>query len=219
MIKNLILILFMLFIIGCSSSENYDDKKFYRLRMKIDNMGRVRYGIGVFKDKPLYTFEFTSLGKMDYFSFNSCSTNISRVNAGGLIFKRKTTKVNWRPNEVEKNCDVTITTTEKIKHRHTSGYIVFMDDRFKLEGVLMCGSKTDLFEGVSVCQNYDGNKNKIEFQEPTIAYSKNCKVPKAAQKEFVIATPLGFCNYIFVGQLSKRKHRMVTYGYNDDLLI
>lgn len=219
MFKAIVIILFIFFITSCTTDQKYDEKKFYKLRMKIDNMGRVRHGIGVFKDKPLYTFEFTALGKMDYFSFNSCSTNISRVGAGGLIFKRKTTKVSWKPNEAEENCDVTITSTEKIGHRHTSGYLIFMDERFKLEAVVMCGADTTLYESVSVCQNYDGNRNKIKFQEPARAYSKTCPVTKEISKEFTINTELGFCNYIFVGQLSKRKHRMVTYGYNDDLLI
>jgi hypothetical protein len=158
---------------------------------------------------------------MDYFSFNSCCTNISRVNAGGLIFKRKSTKINWRPSQLEKQLytDITINQTEKLKHRHTSGYLVFQNPLFKLEGLMLCGNEKNIYAGVSVCQNYFENKNLIKFEEPVKMFSKTCKTDPVEKKEFIISTELGFCNYIFKGKLSNQVHRLVVYGYNDDLLI
>ena len=128
--------------------------QFSKLTMKIDNMGYVRYGMAVLRDKPLYTIEFTSKGSMDFFSFDSCSTSISRQNAGGLIFKRKTTKVNFRPNEIEKEkyCHVQIHQTEKKMKKHSSGYIIFDNPRYRLKHKIICGNKTEDSKGSSVCQ-------------------------------------------------------------------
>lgn len=222
MVKILVITISLLIaasMIKCNSDQqSKTESKHYKLRMKIENMGRVRYGIGVFKEKPLYSFEFTSLGKMDYFSFTSCATHISRVDAGGLIFKRKTTKLNWKPGTLDKGCEVLIAVTEKLKHRHTSGYIVFENSKYKLDAVIECGNKKSVGEGVSVCQNITGNLNKITFQEPVNVNSETCSIEEIKEDEYIIRMQPGFCKYMFKGQLSKRYHKLVTYGYNDDLL-
>lgn len=210
-----------MWIIGCVQNDSVEKSKlkYYKMRMKIDNMGKISHGFAVLENKPLYTIEFTSLGKMDYFGFNSCATSISRVNAGGRIFKRKSTKVNYRPNEIEKFCDIKVDTVSIKGAKYTGGFIIVRDPQFKLEAVLVCGATTNVHDGVSACQNSEGNKIRVKFQEPVKMYSVSCIVTPGEKKEFTFGAELGFCNYIFHGQISNFNHRLVTMGYNDDLLI
>jgi len=187
----------------------------YRLDLKIDNIGNIQYGLAILKDKPLYTLELTSNGLMDYLSFNSCSTTITKTNAGGIL-KRKETKINFRPNEIEKefNCDAKIDITEKKKQRHTFGYVVFENPKFKLPAKVICGDKTNDFSGVSVCQNYAGNKIRIKFDNSVFALSEDCKIDAKGQS-FDIITRAGFCNYYF--SKDGIKHRFVVYGWTQEL--
>lgn len=190
------------------------DKK-YRLDLEINNMGNIQTGLVVLSDKPLYTLDFKSKGDMDYLSFNSCSTTVTKREAGG-IFNKKEARINFRPNEIEKElgCDVKVDITNK-KSRHTFGFIAFENKIFDLEANVICGETTKKYNGVSVCQSYAGNLVRIRFSEKVKAHSEDCKIISEGDK-FDINSESGFCNYYFIR--NGHKHRLLVYGWTDELL-
>lgn len=203
-------------ILSCSSPiEKPISEVFYKLELKIDNVGYTKDGLTVLVDKPLYTLDLESNGVIDYLSFNSCSTVITK-DGPDSIFKRKKTTINFRPNEIEKdeNCDVTIYVTEKGKQRHTFGHILFRSKKFELPGHLVCGQESGERTGVSACQMLEGNLLRIKFDQQVSAYSY-CGIKEHSQVFDIKALP-GFCNYYF--QINDKKHRLLVYGWSQRLL-
>lgn len=187
----------------------------YKLGLVIDNMGDIHNGIAVLKDKPLYTIDIEASGSIDYLSFNSCSTTITRTNAGGT-FNDKKTRINFRPNLIEKElaCDIRIDITNK-KARHTFGYIIFQSKLFDLDAKVICGKETKIQKGVSTCQLLTGNYFRISFDQKVLAHSEDCEIEKSAQV-FDLKAESGFCNYYFIS--GEQKHRLLVHGWTKELL-
>lgn len=212
----IIVILAMILFASCANVDNPMNPEIdYKMDMKINGVS----GMVVMPMKESNSIEFESPGKLDYFSFKTCSRDVAIEKAGGWLSKNKTTYV-YRPNAIEQlaACDAEIWGFEKSKGRHALGYIIFSNGQDVLNGTVTCGESTKSFLGTSVCQGHRGFKQRIEFDRFVYLESMpECAIEQKEGFKFDITLKPGLCNYVFMSR-DFEAHRLVTYGFDQTMV-
>lgn len=220
----IILLMLLLSIKGCSTSTlpKAEPDIFYKLDLEIEwNKNRFK-GYVVLPKRAAYELKFKSPGKMDLFTFKSCSREEAKE-ASEYQGSPKRAVIHYVPNEIERlgGCPVEIGAYEKIKGRHSWGFIDFEDDAATLPAQLICGGVKYAPNGVSMCQQRQGLLQLIRFQFVAIVKpSVGCEIESGNRgNEFIFNIKKGYCTYAFM-ELKKphRIHRLSTYGYEKILL-
>lgn len=220
----LLVILIAMMFEGCSTSVLPEAKPniFYRLDLEIEwNKQRFK-GYVVLPKRPAYELRFRSPGKMDVFTYKTCSREEIKEEAEFRGNPRHAV-VYYKPNEIEAKggCPAEIGAYERIKGRHSWGMIDFEDDSAKLPAQLICGDIKYSYNGVSICQQREGLLQLIRFQhEVAVRPTKGCELESGNRgKEFEFNIKRGFCIYAFMSIKPPHKvHRLTTYGYEKILL-
>ena len=212
-IRNVLLVLFILFLIDCSNVvQELDPKKIYRFDMVIKCGDRSGDGILVLPKKKKYTLRIKAWGKTDLFTLTSCHREVT------LNPKSQKISLNFFPT-LESNliaCPVLLGGYEKIKGRHSWGFIDFEDSKHTMPANLKCNGKTDLHNGVSVCQSREELFQEISFpQKVRYATSKKCEW-QVKKEGFVYRYKVkkGLCVYSFKAIGLDKWHRHTTHGYD-----
>lgn len=208
----LVIALLMMLLDSCSRVlPEVDVKVNYKMDLTIKNMAFRGRGMLVLPQKDLYTFEFYAPGNFDYFTFETCSREIS------IEDPKKGFKINYKPNLIEKHCGKPIIIRAfDIKTRHAMGIIEFEDPYTTLKGMLVCGGETKLYNGVSVCQQREGLTESITFE--TDVQVRGCGIEGTGQT-FEFQMPKGLCEAAFL-EIAKpnRLHRLTLFGYENILI-
>lgn len=188
--------------------------------MGIKNLKTFGRGMVVLEKKDLYTIEFSSPGKLDLFTFQTCSREIS-IEKGRKGFNHKKIIINYRPNLIEQrgNCPATINAFD-IKGRHATGKVFFEDDFTKLPAMVVCGGVTKLYNGISTCQQPKGLSESITFDTEVITKNHpGCDLGKARGQTFEFKMPDGNCTWAFF-ETGKphRSHQFNVNGYSKILI-
>lgn len=221
----IILVLILLaYLQSCSAPvyETQDPNKFYRLDLEMEWDGHLYKGIAVLPERPAYELRFKSPGKMDVFSFKTCSREEVREKSEfrGSPYRAV---VHYSPNEIELRgaCIAEVSSYEKINGRNSSGLIDFEDGSTTLKAKILCGGETTHSNGVSICQQREGLLQKIKFKEVVVVKpDTGCALESGTRgMVFEFAIKRGLCIYTFMGVKPPHEvHRLLTYGYQEILL-
>jgi hypothetical protein len=195
---------------------------YYKMDMVIKNKGRVGTGLVILAEKELYTIELESKGRFHYFTFKTCSREISKENADRKLFKRHKVKINYRPNTIEQRggCFVEVRAFDK-DGKHSQGLIAFEDKYQTLPAMVICGGETGNYVGISACQEREGLTESITFENEVAIFvkRKGCELDKKKGKNFEFQIKKGPCYYTAM-ELKKpnRIHTFLTYGHEGNLI-
>lgn len=222
--RKLILIVYMFAVVGCvlpRTEQKILSNSTYKLDIGMEFEGNFYRGVARLPIRKYYDIKFKSYGKLNYFTFNTCSTDATFENAGGRIIKQKEVKLRYTPNQIENDlfCDVKISTVEKLKHRNTAGLIVFANPFFSLDALLICGGSSTEHRGVNVCRNRVGNYVRLVFKNP-VTHADDpktplCNISITNKKVIEFTMRKGFCSYVFRDTILKTWYRLVTHGHDD----
>lgn len=221
-LKLFLLLFLLLSFFSCSSTpQKLDPVKNYKLDLFIQNKDISFEGIGVLKKKELYTIELEASEKIDILSFRTCSRE-AIVEDPRRGISRKKYLINYRPNEIELegNCSAIISTFND-KLYYSVAMIDFEDDFFKLPAELICGSLTQTFNGVSVCQERVSSIVRIKFDSEVLTSpDKGCELESGNRgKIFQFNIKSGYCTYDFIDVKNQsRIHKLTTYGYDEIIM-
>lgn len=215
-ISMFIIVLFMIILAeSCKEVPVMKPTDNYKMDMEITNMKHHGIGMVVLPEKELYSIVLESKGKFNYFTFTSCSRELSYENPRKGLNRYKV-QVNYRPNSIEarSGCHVTVRGFE-VKGRHSRGFIDFKDSYTTLPGHVVCGANTELWEGVSVCQEKVGLRQSITFGSK-VMYKKSpgCDIGPEKGQSFEFDIPSGMCQFNFMETAEPHRiHRFTTYGH------
>jgi len=218
----LILILMILLSQSCSlPTTEMDPALHYKMDMRIKNKNHSAIGMIVLPQKDLYTIELESKGRFNYFTFKTCSREIAIENAKRGLNRHKV-KINYRPNIIERRgCPVELRAFD-VKGRHSLGHIAIKDKYLVLPAFVVCGGTSKSWDGVSVCQEGEGLKQSITFDNNVfVSFKKNehCKFKKKRGKTFEFEITKGLCVATFMEIKEPRRiHKLTTYGHEGNLV-
>lgn len=211
---------------GCTTIQTkIDATKKYKLDLYMRNKEYSATGMMVLPKKDLYSIIFESEGRMDFFTFKTCSRETVIVD-GRRLLDRKEVQINYRPNEIEKKmmCAAQVYAVSE-SGITMAGHIEFEDDINKATAVLMCGDSTQETAGTSVCQGRVGLIQKIDFKdEMIVSPDEGCKNIKSENgtwhgRGFVINIERDFCLYVFMQKKPPHDtHKLLVYGYEGILI-
>jgi hypothetical protein len=227
-IKNLINLSLLILLTCCSSTQTPIATTNYRLDMSItDKDSSYAYsGITVLPKRSTYNFLFTSTGKLDLFTFRTCSREIAIENARRGIHTSQVL-LSYTPNLIELSgaCPIEVIGLSESK-KDSWGFIDFEDTSTTLPATIICGENVISSKGVSACQGRAGLLEQIAFaNDVMVSPRKNCDDIKSENNNFVgkvfnFKISNGHCVYEFVQVSDPTKvHRLNTYGYTDILLV
>jgi uncharacterized protein YceK len=224
--KNIILVIVMMLIAGsCSTIQTaIDPLKKYKLDLFMKNKEYSATGMMVLPKKDLYSIIFESEGKMDYFTFKTCSRETVIID-GRRLLNRKEVQINYRPNEIEKSMMCAAQVYAVSKDMTTmSGYIDFENDVDKASAILTCGEDTQKTYGTSVCQGRIGLIERIDFEdEMIVSPDEGCKNIRSENgtwqgKGFTINIERDYCIFVFMQKNPPHNtHKLTTFGYDEIL--
>jgi hypothetical protein len=227
-IKNLINLSLLILLTCCASTQTPIASTNYRLDMSItDKDSSYTYpGIAILPKRSTYNFLFTSTGKLDLFTFRTCSREIAIENARRGIHTSQVL-LSYTPNAIELSgaCPIEVIGLSESK-KDSWGFIDFEDTSTTLPATVICGESVIKSNGVSACQGRVGLLEQITFTTDVMTSPrKGCDDIKSENntytgKIFRFRISNGHCVYEFVQTSDPTKvHRLNTYGYTDILLV
>lgn len=227
-LNNIVLLIIMILIsMSCSTVQTkIDATKKYKLDLVIKNKEITGVGMVTLLNKDLYTIMFESPGRMDFFTFRTCSREIAIEDARRGL-DRKEVLINYRPNEIEKNtaCPVQVNAFSE-SGINAAGFIDFENTRDTLPANLTCGDTVTRANGTGVCQGRIGLIERIEFEtEVIVSPDVGCDKIKSENgnlkgKVFTFNIDRDYCLFVFKERKDlQRTMRMTTYGYEDILVV
>lgn len=227
LIKGTLILIFLLQLMtlkGCSSQvyEKPESDVYYKMDIEIEYNKAKYSGVAVLPYSPAYELRFKSPGKMDLFTFRTCSREIS-IEESRFQGSDKKAVVHYMPTELEQgSCPIDLGSFEKEKGRHAWGIIDFqgrMQNDF-MPANIICGGDKYISDGVTICQQREQLIQSIEFDTEVItAPTKECSLDIDKGKKFIFNIKKGYCVYVFMEiKGPHRIHRLTTYGYEKILL-
>lgn len=230
----LIFILSLMGLAGCASvpqdlTKEIERGKFFMRDMDIRIGDHSGEGVLVLPKMPGYSIEIHAKGDLDLFTFSTCHREIVRENAGegGLFGDDNRVKVQYDPvagiESGDYSCPVELGGYERIRGRHSWGFIDFESPDLQLLANVRCNGGKANAMGVSICQSRQGLIQEISFNEP-VFYSKKrtdgCVVPETRNdKDFRMRLSKGRCVYRFKQRATPGlEHRHTTLGYEGILI-
>lgn len=220
--------LFAAFFSSCTSvPQKLDVNAFYKRDMKITVNDYKGEGVLVVPhSEDGYKFEIKAKGKLDLFTFTTCHREISKEEAGqgGIFGDRKKVKLDYIPShglETGTLCPVHLGGYERIKGRHSWGYVDFEGPENTLPARVLCNGNQYNARGVSICQAKVGLIQEISFPVDVL-YSEDpgcpLQITSSDDKRFFRYTPtVDTCVFVFMDD-DERAHRHTVIGY-EHLLI
>lgn len=203
---------------SCSSvSMPVDAAIVYRMDMDLEIGGRKGNGMLVAPNWKEYEILAKSAGKLDLFIFSTCAREEYQEEAWdkGWFKTKLKTKFQYKPNpKIEKhNCDMRLAGAEKIKGRHSAGYIVFEESQYTMPAKIICNGKESNSNGSSACQSRSGILVQIEFSRKVRGKSPCADIKSKDEKTFRVAIPRSTCAVGFQDG-DKNRHKLILRGYD-----
>lgn len=220
--KNSILV-FLLFLVGCSSQSFVLDPKIYYVRdLKIKALGIWHEGVGSIGYRKEYEFKIKSPGRMSTLLIKTCHRSIKIEDAG------KREKITFKLQEGVEGvygCNaIRFSSFDDKKNKHAEGMLLIRTDDFQMPFELQCNGKTKRERATNICQAEKGKWQRIRFKEKVLMVSeKNSEsmtsVPEAcdieqkeAKEEFLFQIPPRECHFIFVNPKTLQESYLFTIG-------
>lgn len=202
--------------------------------MIITSEGQTSEGVMILPERLTYSFQVQAKGNLDLFTFETCHRvkTIERAWEGSSKRRGFFSRTNKReviipyiPNPgIESGylaCPVRLGGYEKIKGRHSWGFVDFKSKYLTLQMKMKCAGKNTFEEGVAVCQSKAGTLQEITFPGPVFTSSK-ARCPRLRSEDmttFRFPIPVGECIYRFRGNnLEGKSLRLTTIGYQGILI-
>lgn len=208
--------LLLIFVVqGCAMvAQNLDDTLFYRRDITLKINGVKASGATVVPEAPSYRIEGETKGTFDFLFVRSCHREYTAERQGDDFVYTYTPRAGIEDNRA---CPLEIRGVEKVKGRHSFGFVDFQNRRDRLDAVLECNGSRDQYAGVSVCQAPESLIQRIIFPVEVYAESirPECKMPEPKDlKNYEFKMPPKSCQVVFMEKASPhRTHRLTTLGY------
>ena len=227
-------ILLVFLLSGCASTGTEPEAgvtkqrpgAFYRYEMAVKVNGKSGVGTLVVPRADTYEIEVDTRGRLDAFTWSSCSRDglvreIKGNSRWGWGAKRNHT-FTYKPEGVELTdfCSLDLGGYDKTATQHSWAMIDFEDPEYKLGATVSCNGEVVAANGVSLCQGKAGLYQEIEFPEAVeFEVEEKCEKPEAkSDKKLTLRLSLGVCYYLFYDKTGSKVHRLTTYGYEAFLL-
>lgn len=205
---------------SCSTvTQKLDPSVYYKRDMSICVGGQCWEGAAVLPEQEAYQLDIKAKGQMDLFTLTSCHRDVSQEKLGDH------TRVAYAPvpgMEDGGGCPIELGGYEKVKGRHSWGFVDLEDPGAKLPASLKCNGQSVQSRGVSVCQSREGLLESITFPGPVefAAPKGACALPLSKDGlTYVFALSLGECVYAFMERAPEHRiHRLTTIGYQSILI-
>ena len=208
---------------GCAGVFQKINPKAYKYRkdLLVEINGHKFVGVGVPPKADKYQIHIEHYDKMHNLTIETCHRNISLANPfykKRIFKKRKEYRFVYSPEDVEEECLMEITTSNKTKS-FAFALFDFPDPKHTLPAKIRCNGKIWDSKGTSMCQSGNGLVQVIEFQVPTVNKGAFCGdlTPEIPLAKIQWDLKKGVCQYIFVSQ-DGRSHKLTTYGFNLDII-
>lgn len=208
------------FATGCATvTENLSDSVAYKRTIHLSVNGYYTDGMIVLPKAASYHIEGSSPGGFDYLLISSCHREYDAEKQGDTF------SFDYPPTpgiEDNRACPLHIHGFEKIKGRHSFGFIDFENDRDRLPAESDCDGNHKTWTGVGNCQGPVGAFQRVVF--PTEVYSASaraeCKIAEPVDlKTYLFKVPLGECVIEFEERATPhRTFRLNTYGYQETVV-
>jgi len=226
-------LLALLLLISCASGTSMVPERNYKYDMKVKVDGKVYEGVGVLQEKPVgqYSFVGETAGRIDLFTLVTCSKYLSKEKAWGDLqtdvakslwdnILRNTHKVSfmYSRNSLERRlsvCQLYLEALEKEKGRHSQALFDIEDSKHTLKAMYTCNIETKPSNGVTMCQNKNGNYMTLAFDNPTKCIN-DCNEYDIEKRVHDIKLPEGKC--IWICKYKDLYHRLTTYGFEEKAL-
>jgi hypothetical protein len=214
-VKNLLLLLILLNLVGCGSTQVLKDDVIYEhtLRMTVNKRTFVGLGVVEIADKYDIKIENPKRGDLDYLILKSEHRFKVFEDEGG------TWKGTYRMDPDMEDGMLHVQAYDE-KGQHSFGALILKGDE-KLNMLAKCNGEIDA-DTVIGCQSMQGLIQSISFSENVVGSGidnpPHCdiKFPKTFKKlKYYIRKD--FCNYRFKGE-SGREARLVTHGFESPLI-
>ncbi len=194
--------------------------------MNLKVNGHQAEGALVVPHSESYEFKIKAQGDLDLFTFTTCHREQTKENAGekGWFKSDKKRQFNYTPAKIEAegiSCPARLGGYEKIKGRHSWGFVDFEHPSLTLPALVSCNGSQYNSRGVSVCQTKAGLMMEIVFPEPVLWPKKGLCVNLVSNdnKVFRFIVPKKQCTFRFFTRTGEEKwHRLTTIGYEKILI-
>lgn len=211
-----------LLFVSCLTTQVYklDPAIYYKHDLCFEFSGREYCEPTVLPLKNGYDYKFKGEGRINFFSFTTCSREI------GIDENRRKHKVNYVPDleKNESNCPSHVAAYSK-KGKHSWNFIAYEQEEFKLKATIHCNGDVVNANGVSVCQSRENLIQKIIFENETLISEgvngntdrkEPCpKFSSVDKKSYEFLMPPRECVYYFIDKKTKAEHILFTIGYEE----
>lgn len=222
--------IFTVFLIsGCTSvPQKLDGKIFYKRDMIIKVNDYKAEGVLVVPRSSRYKFDIKARGRLDLFTFTTCHREQTKENAGeqGWFSDKSRRQLTYRPVPIERAaliCPIQLGGFERIKGRHSWGFVTFEHPSLRLQGMVSCNGLHYNAHGVSACQTKAGLIMEIKFAEKVLPPAPKDSCVALTSKDgmtYQFKVPKGECSFRFMAIKGEkeRMHRLTTLGYEKILI-